>query len=118
MNRHAEYGWRILKDNARLQMAAEIALNHHEKWDGTGYPNRLAGEAIPISARIVQLADIYDALRAARPYKPGFTHEQAVGILTVGDNRIAPERDFDPKLRAAFARYHTEFDRIWCELHD
>jgi hypothetical protein len=118
MNRHAEYGWRILKDNARLQMAAEIALNHHEKWDGSGYPNRLAGEAIPISARIVQLADIYDALRAARPYKPGFTHEQAVGILTVGDNRIAPERDFDPKLRAAFARYHTEFDRIWCELHD
>ena len=99
-------------------MAAEIALNHHEKWDGSGYPNRLAGEAIPISARIVQLADIYDALRAARPYKPGFTHEQAVGILTVGDNRIAPERDFDPKLRAAFARYHTEFDRIWCELHD
>lgn len=118
MNRHAEYGWRILKDHARLQLAAEIALNHHEKWDGTGYPNKLAGEAIPLSARIVQMADIYDALRSARPYKPAFSHEQTVGILTIGDNRIAPERDFDPRLREAFAAHHADFDRIWRELHD
>ena len=118
MNRHAEYGWRILKDNKRLEMAAEIALNHHEKWDGTGYPNKLAGEAIPLSARIVQMADIYDALRAARPYKPAFPHERAHAILTLGDSRIVPERDFDPRLRAAFAELHAEFDRIWCELHD
>lgn len=118
MNRHSEYGWRILKDNKRLQMAAEIALNHHEKWDGTGYPGKLVGEAIPLSARIVQLADIYDALRAARPYKPAFTHEKAVSILTVGDSRIVPERDFDPRLREAFARHHADFDRIWVELQD
>jgi HD-GYP domain-containing protein (c-di-GMP phosphodiesterase class II) len=118
MNRHSEYGWRILKDAPRLHMAAEIALHHHEKWDGSGYPNKLAGEAIPLSARIVQLADIYDALRSARPYKPAFTHERAVAIITTGDDRIVPERDFDSRLRAAFAKHHATFDRIWQDLHD
>jgi len=118
MNRHSEYGWRILKDAPRLHMAAEIALHHHEKWDGSGYPNKLAGEAIPLSARIVQMADIYDALRSARPYKPAFTHERAVAIITTGDDRIVPERDFDPRLRAAFAKHHATFDRIWQDLHD
>ena len=98
--------------------AAEIALHHHEKWDGSGYPNKLAGEAIPLSARIVQLADIYDALRSARPYKPAFTHERAVAIITTGDDRIVPERDFDSRLRAAFAKHHATFDRIWQDLHD
>jgi HD-GYP domain-containing protein (c-di-GMP phosphodiesterase class II) len=118
MNRHSEYGWLILKDAPRLRMAAEIALNHHEKWDGSGYPNKLAGEAIPLSARIVQMADIYDALRSERPYKPAFTHERAVSIITTGDDRIVPERDFDPRLRAAFAKHHASFDRIWQDLHD
>jgi hypothetical protein len=118
INRHSEYGWLILKDNPRLAMAADIAYCHHEKWDGTGYPRRLAGEAIPLSARIVQLADIYDALRSARPYKPAFTHEHAVRILTVGDDRIRPERDFDPALTAVFARHHLEFEKIWARLVD
>ena len=118
INRHSEYGWLILKDNPRLAMAADIAYCHHEKWDGTGYPRRLAGEAIPLSARIVQLADIYDALRSARPYKPAFTHEHAVRILTVGDDRIRPERDFDPMLTAVFARHHLEFEKIWARLVD
>ena len=118
INRHSEYGWLILKDNPRLAMAADIAYCHHEKWDGTGYPRRLAGDAIPLSARIVQLADIYDALRSARPYKPAFTHEHAVRILTVGDDRIRPERDFDPALTAVFARHHLEFEKIWARLVD
>lgn len=118
INRHSEYGWLILKDNPRLAMAADIAYCHHEKWDGTGYPRRLAGDAIPLSARIVQLADIYDALRSARPYKPAFTHEHAVRILTVGDDRIRPERDFDPMLTAVFARHHLEFEKIWARLVD
>jgi HD-GYP domain-containing protein (c-di-GMP phosphodiesterase class II) len=64
------------------------------------------------------MADIYDALRSARPYKPAFSHEKTVGILTVGDSRIVPERDFDPRLREAFAANHEDFDRIWRELHD
>ena len=118
INRHSEYGWLILKDNPRLAMAADIAYCHHEKWDGTGYPRRLAGDAIPLSARIVQLADIYDALRSARPYKPAFTHEHAVRILTVGDDRIRPERDFDPMLTAVFARHPLEFEKIWARLVD
>jgi hypothetical protein len=118
MNRHPEYGWRILKDSPRLQMAAEIAWCHHERWDGSGYPRGLRGEAIPLSARIVQLADVYDALRSTRPYKPGFSHEQAVKIIVEGDERIRPERDFDPKLRALFARHHAAFDRVRRRLAD
>ena len=88
MNRHTVYGFQILSASPRLSMGAEIALYHHEKWDGTGYPKGVAGEAIPLSARIVQLADIYDALRSERPYKPSFSHAKAVEILTKGDDRI------------------------------
>jgi HD-GYP domain-containing protein (c-di-GMP phosphodiesterase class II) len=118
MSRHPEYGWRILSDNPRLGMAAEIAYCHHERWDGSGYPRGLAGDAIPLSARIVQIADVYDALRSPRPYKPGFTHEMAVRILLEGDERIVPSRDFDPRLLRVFARHHKAFDRIWRRLQD
>ena len=118
MNRHTVYGHQILADSPRLKMGAEIALNHHEKWDGTGYPNAVAGENIPLSARIVQLADIYDALRSERPYKPAFSHDQSVKILTVGDDRIDPRGHFDPKLVELFESNHKEFDRIWIRLKD
>jgi len=67
MNNHTLYGQRIVEQSDRLKMAAEIALAHHEKWDGTGYPHGLGGEDIPLSARITQLADVYDALRSERP---------------------------------------------------
>ncbi|MBM3525569.1 MAG: HD domain-containing protein, partial [Alphaproteobacteria bacterium] len=118
MNRHPEYGWRILRDNPRLQMAAEIAHCHHERWDGSGYPRGLKGEGIPLSARIVQVADVYDALRSPRPYKPGFSHETAVRIILEGDDRIVPARDFDPRLLGVFAANHKAFDRIWRRLAD
>lgn len=118
MSRHPEYGWRILSSNPRLQMAAEIAYCHHERWDGSGYPRGLAGNAIPLSARIVQIADVYDALRSPRPYKPGYTHEMAVRIILDGDERIVPARDFDPRLLRVFARHHRAFDRIWRRLQD
>jgi len=118
MNRHTEYGYQILSASPRLQMGAEIALYHHEKWDGSGYPNGVAGDAIPLSARIVQLADIYDALRSERPYKPAFSHEKAVEILTTGDDRIDPKGHFDPDLVALFKANHKEFDRIWTRLKD
>ena len=118
MNRHTVYGYQILSASSRLSLGAEIALYHHEKWDGKGYPNQVAGEAIPISARIVQLADIYDALRSARPYKPAFDHEKAVHILTKGDDRIDPYAHFDPKLIDLFRDHHLEFDRIWTALTD
>ena len=118
MNRHTEYGYQILTASPRLSLGAEIALYHHEKWDGTGYPNKVKGDAIPISARIVQLADIYDALRSERPYKPAFSHAQAVNILTKGDERIDPLGHFDPTLVQLFDHHHLEFDQIWTSLQD
>ena len=118
MNRHTEYGHRILVASPRLEMGAEIALNHHEKWDGTGYPNGVAGEQIPLAARIVQIADVYDALRSKRPYKPSYTHRKAVSILTAGDDRIDPKSEFDPQLVELFHRHHQEFDHIWRRFKD
>ncbi len=118
MNRHTVYGHQILADNDRLQLAAEIALNHHEKWDGTGYPNGIAGEDIPLTARIVQLGDIYDALRSKRAYKPAFSHDKTCEILLKGDDRLDPRGHFDPKLLEVFANHHEEFDAIWLQLAD
>lgn len=118
MDNHTVYGHRILSQSPQLAMAAEIALAHHEKWDGTGYPNALGGEDIPLSARITQVADIYDALRTARPYKPAFDHEMARSIIISGDARIDSAGHFDPRLVEAFAETHTDFDRIWREMSD
>ncbi|MEX2480779.1 MAG: HD domain-containing phosphohydrolase [Gammaproteobacteria bacterium] len=118
MNRHTVYGFQILSASPRLSMGAEIALYHHEKWDGTGYPKGVVGEAIPLSARIVQVADIYDALRSERPYKPAFSHSKTVDIMTKGDDRIDPKGHFDPKLVELFADNHQVFDRIWISLKD
>lgn len=118
MNNHSLYGFRILEASPRLRMAAEIALNHHEKWDGTGYPNRVKGGDIPISARIVSLADIYDALRSERPYKPSFSHEKTSSIILDGDDRIDPRQHFDPKLLELYREHHQGMAAIWDRLHD
>jgi HD-GYP domain-containing protein (c-di-GMP phosphodiesterase class II) len=118
MNRHTVYGHRILSASDRLRMAAEIALNHHEKWDGTGYPAGKKGEHIPIAARIVQLADVYDALRSARVYKSALSHARACQILLEGDERIDPEGHFDPRLRQLFAKHHRRMDKIWRQFVD
>jgi HD-GYP domain-containing protein (c-di-GMP phosphodiesterase class II) len=116
MDRHPLFGYQILEPSDRLQMAAAIALNHHECWDGTGYPNGLRGEEIPVEARIVALADIYDALRSQRPYKPGIDHEHATRILLEGDERLDPEGHLDPTLLALFAEHHDGFAKIWDRL--
>ncbi len=118
MNSHPLYGHQILSASPRLLMAAEIALGHHEKWAGGGYPAGLAGAAIPLSARIVSMADIYDALRSERPYKPAFSHEKTVAIMTQGDDRLDPGEHFDPGLLALFRDHHQEFDAIYKRLHD
>ncbi len=118
MDQHTTYGYQILTGTPRLEMAAEVALNHHEKWDGTGYPNGLKDEAIPLSARIVSLADVYDALRSERPYKPAFSHRKAVQILTRGDERIDPAGHFDPQLLQLFSAHNREFNAIWKGLAD
>ncbi len=118
MRRHALYGYEILSASDRLKMAAEIAWCHHEQWAGSGYPRGLRGEDIPLAARIVAIADCYDALRSERPYKPGFSHERTVEIMTRGDDRLTPATHFDPSLLALFADRHEEFERIWEALKD
>jgi HD-GYP domain-containing protein (c-di-GMP phosphodiesterase class II) len=118
MMRHPEYGFQILSASDRLQMAADIALNHHEQWDGSGYPAGRKGKEIPLSARIVTLADIYDALRSKRSYKPGFTHEQTRAIILEGDDRFDPSGHLDPKLLEVFSEHHQGFAEIWDSLSD
>ncbi|TDP64071.1 HD domain-containing phosphohydrolase [Roseateles toxinivorans] len=99
MKLHASYGYEILRDSASeiLQAGASIALGHHEKFDGSGYPNGLRGEAIPIFSRIVAVADVFDALTSARPYKPAWTVEAALLHL-----RTQSGTHFDPRCVAAF----------------
>lgn len=94
-----------------LQTAIDIARSHHERWDGTGYPDRLSGESIPLAARILAICDVYDALRAKRVYKPGMTHEEAVGVMTG-----ASPGHFDPGLMTAFAACADRFDRVFAEV--
>jgi len=117
MKGHALMGSKILGDSKSpyLKMGAEIALNHHESWDGGGYPNGARGEAIPLAARIVNICDVYDALRSKRPYKPACDHLKTVGIVTRGDGRTHPER-FDPAILAAFKQHHHSFRDIF-EAH-
>jgi putative two-component system response regulator len=114
MKTHSAIGAKILKkgDSPFVKMGAEIALNHHERWDGTGYPNGISGEAIPLPARIMALCDVYDALRSKRPYKPAFSHKKTVNIITEGDGRTMPEH-FDPKVLAAFAAHPEYFEEIY-----
>jgi putative two-component system response regulator len=95
-----------------LQMGAEIALNHHERWDGGGYPNGRRGEAIPLAARIMNICDVYDALRSRRPYKPCLDHSATVDVMTHGDGRTRPEH-FDPALLAAFQQDLPAFREIF-----
>lgn len=114
MKGHAAMGSEILGKSRSpyLKMGAEIALNHHERWDGGGYPAGKRGETIPLAARIMNICDIYDALRSKRPYKPAFDHEKAVDIITCGDGRTEPAH-FDPVILAAFTQNHQTFCDIF-----
>ena len=111
---HPSIGANLLQhpSSPLLQMAREIALGHHENWDGTGYPLGLRGDQIPQAAHLVHLVDIYDALRSTRPYKTGFTHREATEIITRGDGRTLPQH-FEPRLVEAFHKIHAEFEAIF-----
>ncbi|MEO1236685.1 MAG: HD domain-containing phosphohydrolase [Planctomycetota bacterium] len=96
-----------------LQIAARIALSHHERWDGTGYPKQLAGDDIPIEGRITAVADVFDALTSARPYKPAFTFERACEILIEGRGS-----HFDPAALDAFFARIDAVQNIYREYRD
>jgi putative two-component system response regulator len=120
MKRHCEIGEQILRENSKvmsafmewgpdvaslrwigghplMHMASSIAMTHHEKWDGSGYPRGLSGEEIPLESRIVAIADVFDALRSVRPYKPAFEEEKALEIIREGSGK-----HFDPRVVEAF----------------
>ncbi len=99
MEKHAERGRRILEGSTSdvVRLAAEIAESHHERWDGTGYPKGLRGEAIPLSGRIVAVADVFDALVTERPYKAAWPLERARAFVADQSGR-----HFDPRCVEAF----------------
>lgn len=114
MRGHTLMGARILGEGKSpyLKMGGEIALNHHERWDGRGYPNGLRGEAIPVSARIMNICDVYDALRSRRPYKPAFDHRTAMEVISRGDGRTQPGH-FDPAILSTFRQNEGAFGAIF-----
>ena len=114
MKTHAEIGAKILSGSHSpfLEMAVEIAQCHHERWDGSGYPNKLSGQDIPLTARIMNIADQYDALRSIRPYKPAFDHQKTMSIILKGDGRTLPQH-FDPDLLKAFENIADRFAEIF-----
>ncbi len=120
MKQHADYGRQILLSAAQridgenfLTIAADIAGNHHEKWDGSGYPLGLAGEAIPLAARIMAVADVYDALISRRCYKPAFTHEHAMQLI-----REQGGTAFDPEVLEAFLAIEPTIVSIAARFRD
>lgn len=120
MKEHAEYGRRVIAGTAQridgnnfLTIAGEIASSHHEKWDGSGYPLGLAGEAIPLSGRIMAAADIYDALISRRCYKDPYSHEQSASMM-----REQRGTTFDPDVLDAFFRIEDEIKAIAARYRD
>ncbi|MBS4095656.1 MAG: two-component system response regulator [Sulfuricella sp.] len=115
MKTHTTRGYDMLRTAAKhmgdngefLAMAMEIARSHQEKWDGSGYPDGLAGDAIPLAARLMAAADVFDALTTVRPYKTAMPHEQAVAIIVQGSGS-----HFDPQVVEAFMASQEDLQRI------
>lgn len=120
MKQHTVIGYETLKmaanqlgNNSFLTDAMEFALHHHEKWDGTGYPDGLKGEKIPISCRLMAIADVYDALISKRIYKEAFSHDKSVSIILEGNGT-----HFDPELIDVFKEINEEFRKIAIQFAD
>ena len=120
MKKHTVYGMQALRvaekrlgTNSFLRLAAEIAYSHHEKWDGSGYPRGLRGADIPVSGRIMALADVYDALVSRRVYKEPFTHEHALSLVAEGRGT-----SFDPEMAGCFLDMGDDIRAIAREYPD
>ncbi|MDN3651788.1 two-component system response regulator [Thalassotalea ponticola] len=115
MQKHVEYGADIigLNSSALLTMAREVCLYHHEKYDGSGYPHGIAGSAIPLSARIITVADVFDALTSERPYKQAWTYQQAIDYLQQHAGSI-----FDPDLVTAFIACEQQVKHVMQQYND
>lgn len=112
IKKHPLFGSNIIGNHQRLITAKKIASSHHERWDGSGYPQGLKGEQISAEARILNIADQYDALRNARSYKPAFDHATTCKILINGDGRTQPAH-FDPEVLRMFKKLHSKFEEIY-----
>ena len=117
MKKHTIWGAEILDGDKRFNFAKNIALYHHEKYNGKGYPYGLKGDEIPIEAQIVNIVDVYDALRSERPYKRALSHEESMNIILKGDGRTSPE-DFNPKILKCFKEHSDEIKNIWNGLDE
>ena len=113
---HAEYGAKAIAaaqgevgnaDTSFLEYARLIALTHHERWDGSGYPRGIAGDAIPLAGRMMAVADVYDALISRRIYKPALSHEEAIAIIVRERGR-----HFDPEIIGRLQTIDTRFADI------
>jgi putative two-component system response regulator len=115
MKEHTLIGYKILSgsDSTLLKLASEIALSHHEKYDGSGYPYGLSGEEIPLSGRIVAVVDVFDALTSRRPYKEPYPNEKAYEIIRQGSGT-----HFDPKIVELFFGNLSEIVRIQKQYQD
>jgi putative two-component system response regulator len=109
MKTHSQLGYDILSrgSSSTFEMAASIALSHHEKWDGSGYPHGLAGPSIPIEARMVAVADVFDALTMKRPYKLAWSMDRAIQFIRDGSGK-----HFDPALVEVFLSTATGIEKI------
>jgi len=114
MKQHTIIGAKILQGSGSefIKTAENIALTHHERWNGTGYPYGLKKEEIPLESRIFAIADVYDALRSKRPYKPSVDHETTFRIITKGDLKSSPDQ-FDPELLNIFKKIHKRLEEIY-----
>jgi len=115
MQSHTTIGDQILSNSASvlIQTAQEIAVSHHEKFDGSGYPKGLVGEAIPLSGRIIAVADVFDALTSKRPYKEAWSFEQAISYIKENSGT-----SFDPRCVNAFFKNMGEIEGVYSNQDD
>jgi HD-GYP domain-containing protein (c-di-GMP phosphodiesterase class II) len=107
IKKHVVIGHRILRDLSKLEAVLPVVLHHHESWDGGGYPQKLVSTRIPLTARIVAVADAYDAMRSDRPYRRGMPDEKIDDIFRAGSGQ-----QWDPDVVEAFFRVRDDIDQI------